>query len=289
MNVSQGRFQSPLNANQRELGYDTFRLENYSLANQKMEKRPLIGIPMRIELGTDRFYLSRHYSEAVEATGGTPVHISLIPNVDYIDSVVESLDGILLPGSDSDVDPLRYGREPHRGLGSVHPIKDETDLLLIAAAERRALPLLAICFGMQVLNVARGGTLIQDIPSQVSTSILHNQGVPRERPSHKVTLSEGSRLWEVAKTNEVVVNSHHHQAVEGVGEDLVVVSRASDGLIEALEDPRRDRFVVAVQWHPELGWKDDLFSERLFRTFVDTARRQFVDDDPKVSSTVVTA
>jgi putative glutamine amidotransferase len=254
-----------------------------------MQKRPLIGIPMRIELGTDRFYLSRHYAEAVEAAGGTPIHISLIPRVDYIDSVAECLDAILLPGSDSDVDPLRYGQQPHRGLGSVHPIKDETDLLLIAAAERRKLPLLAICFGMQVLNVARGGTLIQDIPSQVSTSILHNQGVPRERPSHKVILSEGSRLSEVATAKEVVVNSHHHQAVEAVGEELEVVSRAADGLIEALEDPRRDRFVVAVQWHPELGWKDDPFSQRLFRTFVDEASRRLVDKDLRASSTVVTA
>lgn len=289
MNVSQGRFQPPLNANERKLGYDSFRLQNYLLADQEMQKRPLIGIPMRIELGTDRFYLSRHYGEAVEAAGGTPIHISLIPKVDYIESVAERLDGILLPGSDSDVDPLRYGQQPHRGLGSVHPIKDETDLLLIAAAERRKLPLLAICFGMQVLNVARGGTLIQDIPSQVSTSILHNQGVPRERPSHKVILSEGSRLSEVATAKEVVVNSHHHQAVEAVGEELEVVSRAADGLIEALEDPRRDRFVVAVQWHPELGWKDDPFSERLFKTFVDEARRRFVDEDLRASSTVVTA
>jgi len=238
-----------------------------------MKKRPLIGIPMRIDPGTDRFYLSRYYSEAVEAVGGTPVHISLIPKVDYIDSLVDSLDGVLLPGSDSDVDPLRYGHQPHQGLGSVHPIKDETDLLLIAAAERRMLPLLAICFGMQVLNVSRGGTLIQDIPSQVANAIQHNQGTPRDRPSHKVTVSERSRLFEMAGSNEVVVNSHHHQAVHEAGKDLIVVSRASDGLIEALEDPRRDRFVVAVQWHPELGWKEDRFSEKLFRSFVEEARK----------------
>src|SRR5689334_8046499 len=95
--------------------------------------RPRIGITMRIEHTTDRFYLSRHYSEAVEAAGGAPVHISLIPHADYVDSVVAGLDGILLPGSDSDVAPLRYGQQPHRELGSVHTIKDETDLLVIAA------------------------------------------------------------------------------------------------------------------------------------------------------------
>src|SRR5688572_32783430 len=86
-----------------------------------MDRRPLIGIPMRIELHTDRFYLSRHYSEAVEAAGGAPVHISLIPQAEYVDAVVDGLDGILLPGSDSDVDPLRYGRQPHPRLGAVHP------------------------------------------------------------------------------------------------------------------------------------------------------------------------
>jgi putative glutamine amidotransferase len=250
-----------------------------------MEKRPRIGIPMRIEIATDRFYLSRHYSEAVEAAGGTPLHISLIPNVDYIDSVVDSLDGILLPGSDSDVDPLRYGQQPHQALGSVHAIKDETDLLIIAAAERKRLPIFAICFGMQVLNVSRGGTLIQDISAQISGAIKHEQGVPRDRPSHKVTLLGDSRLGRIATAEEVVVNSHHHQAISSIGEDLVAVSWSSDGLIEALEDPRRDRFVVAVQWHPELGWKQDQFSQRIFKSFVSEARQHINES----SSTVVTA
>src|SRR5262245_20335460 len=145
-----------------------------------MESRPRIGIPMRIELQTDRFYLSRHYSEAVEAAGGTPVHLSLIPKQDYIDAAVAGLDGILLPGSDSDVDPLRYGRQPHPELGAVHPLKDQTDLLVIAAAEKRQIPVLAICFGMQVLNVSRGGTLIQDIRSELPKAIKHEQGAPRD-------------------------------------------------------------------------------------------------------------
>src|SRR4029079_16552600 len=137
------------------------------MSDEIMTQRPLIGIPMRIEVATDRFYLSRYYSEAVEAAGGAPVHISLIPKADYINAVVEGLDGILLPGSDSDVDPLRYGQQPHPKLGAVHPVKDETDLLLIAAAERKQVPIFAICFGMQILNVSRGGTLIQDIESHV--------------------------------------------------------------------------------------------------------------------------
>ena len=226
---------------------------------------------MRIELETDRFYLSRHYSEAVEAAGGVPFHISLIPKVDYIDAVVDQIDGLLLPGSDSDIDPMRYGQQPQLGLGSVHPIKDETDLLLIAAAERKSLPILGICFGMQVLNVARGGTIIQDINTQVAAPIKHQQGVPRDRPSHKVSLSPG-RLQQLDPTiSELAVNSHHHQVVDQLGRDLVAVSASSDGLVEAIEDPRADRFVVAVQWHPELGWREDQFSLRLFKAFVDEA------------------
>jgi putative glutamine amidotransferase len=228
---------------------------------------------MRIELPTDRFYLSRFYSEAVVAAGGAPVHISLIPQVDYVEAVVEGLDGILLPGSDSDVDPLRYGQQPHPKLGAVHPIKDETDLLIIAAAERKRLPIFAICFGMQVLNVSRGGTLIQDIGSQVPEAMKHEQGVPRDRPSHRVKLSANTRLSSMTGEGAFVVNSHHHQAIETLGANLVATAWASDGIIEALEDPRPDRFAVAVQWHPELGWERDVISQRLFEAFVTEASK----------------
>ncbi len=232
------------------------------------EYRPRIGITMRIELESDRFYLSRHYSEAVEAAGGAPVHISLIPDAGYISSVMDSMDGILLPGSDSDVDPLRYGQEPHRALGMVHRIKDETDLLVLEEIERRSVPLLGICFGMQVLNVSRGGTLIQDIASQLPEAIKHEQEPPRDRPSHRVRLLDGSLLTTLAEADSAIVNSHHHQAVETVGDNLVATAWTADGVVEALEDPRTDRFAVAVQWHPELGWSTDSLSQSLFRHFV---------------------
>jgi putative glutamine amidotransferase len=244
-----------------------------------MRKRPRIGITMRIELSTDRFYLARHYSEAVEAAGGAPVHISLIPSEDYVASVVEELDGLLLPGSDSDVDPIRYGQQPHRELGSVHPTKDETDMLAIAAAERQGIPLLAICFGMQVLNVYRGGTLIQDIVAQKSDAVKHDQGVPRDRASHSVKLLEGSLLRTLSKADEALVNSHHHQAVE-----LIATAWAADGLVEAVEDPRENGFVVGVQWHPELGWRDDSLSANLFRSFVKKAGGESVGAEAVLTS-----
>ena len=235
------------------------------------QTRPRIGIPMRIEQTTNRFYLGRDYSEAVETAGALPIHISLIPRADYIDAVVAQLDGILLPGSDTDVDPLRYGQQPHPQLGTVQTIKDETDLLVIAAAERRRTPIFAICFGMQILNVSRGGTLIQDINSQLPNAIKHEQGPPRDRPSHRIDLNENTRLSVVAAALHALVNSHHHQAIESIGADLVATAWSTDGVVEALEDPRPDRFIVGVQWHPELGWRNDLFSQRLFRAFVNEA------------------
>jgi putative glutamine amidotransferase len=236
--------------------------------------RPRIGITMRLELETDRFYLSRYYSEAVEAAGGAPVHISLIPQREYLKAVFESLDGVLLPGSDSDVDPLLYHREPHARLGAVHPLKDATDMLVLEELERRALPLFAICFGMQVLNVFRGGTLIQDIESQLKDAIKHQQGAPRDRQSHRVRLLEGSLLASLKGEETALVNSHHHQAIETVGRDLVATAWTADGLVEALEDPRAERFALAVQWHPEIAWERDDFSKKLFARFVEAARAQ---------------
>jgi len=242
-----------------------------------IKERPRIGITMRIELETDRFYLARHYSEAVEAAVGAPVHISLIPRRDYIKALMEGLDGILLPGSDSDVDPLRYGRDPHPRLGSVHPLKDETDYLVLEEVERLRVPLLAICFGMQILNVTRGGTLIQDITTEMPEAIKHEQGRPRDRRSHRVRLLEGSLVATLAGEESALVNSHHHQAIETVGRELVATAWTSDGLVEALEDPRGDRFALAVQWHPEIAWEQDKFSSALFRKFVEAARDYAVE------------
>jgi putative glutamine amidotransferase len=234
--------------------------------------RPLIGITMRHELETERFYLARAYGDAVAAVGGAPVHISLIPETEYVAAVLAQLDGVLLPGSASDVDPQRYGREPRPRLGSVHPLKDETDALVLAEVERRALPLLAICFGLQIWNVTRGGTLIQDIESELPEALKHEQGAPRARRSHRVRLLAESKLAKLAAADSAMVNSHHHQALETVGQGLRATAWAADGLIEGAEDVRADRWAVGVQWHPEIDWANDEFSTRLFTSFIAAAR-----------------
>ncbi len=231
-------------------------------------RRPLIGITTRHELETERFYLARFYAEAVEARGGVPFLLPLIPEPGYVKSAVSRLDGVLLPGSASDVDPLRYGGEPHPKLGPVHPLKDETDLLVLKEVEERRLPLLAICFGMQVWNVFRGGSLIQDITSVVPNALKHEQGAPRDRHSHRISLHTESLLFSLAGGDSALVNSHHHQALERIGEGLQATAWSSDGLVEAVEDLRGGRWAVGVQWHPEIGWESDDFSGAIFNAFV---------------------
>jgi putative glutamine amidotransferase len=238
----------------------------------------LIGITMRHELETERFYLARQYGEAVAAAGGVPIHIPLIPDTELISEFVGRLDGLLLPGSASDVDPLRYGREPHKMLGAVHPLKDETDLLVLKEAEERRLPLLAICFGMQVWNVYRGGSLIQDISSEVPNAHKHEQGAPRDRHSHHVSIRPESLLSSLAGELGALVNSHHHQALEQVGEGVQVCAWSSDGLVEAIEDTREGRWALGVQWHPEIGWEKDRLSSNIFKSFLQAATTHASDN-----------
>lgn len=235
-----------------------------------MEGRPLIGITMRLEYETRRFYLGRDYSEALNSAGAVPLHIPLIDNAEFISEIVGRLDGVVLPGCDSDPDPKLYGQEPHPKLGRVVPEKDAADLLVIEEAQRRGLPILGICYGMQILNVARGGTLIQDIESQVNGAIKHQQGIPLERRSHRIRIENDGFLKECVELvglTDVFVNSHHHQAVDRLGRDLAVTARTSDGIIESIEDAN-GKSVFGSQWHPELDWRNDKLSQAIFGRFV---------------------
>ncbi len=237
-----------------------------------MAYRPRIGLTMRLELETRRFYLGRDYSDALEAAGAVPVHLPLIADPEYIAAAVGMLDGILLPGADCDPDPALYGEDPHPKLGRVVPDKDATDLLVLAEADSRNLPVLAICYGMQILNVSRGGGLIQDIEAQVENCIKHDQGKPFERNSHGIRIDEGSFLADLAAKEglaDIKVNSHHHQAIRDMGLNLKAVARTSDSVIECVEEVNEERFVLGVQWHPELSWRTDLLSKAIFDRFVE--------------------
>ncbi|MGB7201133.1 MAG: gamma-glutamyl-gamma-aminobutyrate hydrolase family protein [Pyrinomonadaceae bacterium] len=239
-----------------------------------MIRRPRIGITMRLEQETGRFYLCRDYSERVEAAGGVPVHISLIPKRDYIVEVMSQLDGVLLPGSNTDIDPVYYGEEPHSGLRTVIPVKDETEMLVLAEAERLKLPILAICYGMQALNVFRAGKLVQDIGSVVKSCIKHDQGMPVTRASHSIKVAKPGILAGLSAVKNskgpIRVNTSHHQAVAKVGKGLKATAWAKDGVIECIESTGRGNWVLGVQWHPEL--LSDSLSDEIFAVFVSKCR-----------------
>jgi putative glutamine amidotransferase len=236
---------------------------------------------MRLEIETRRFYLGRDYCEAVEGAGGIPVHIGLIPKAEYITDALTDLDGVLLPGSNTDVDPHFYGQEPYPKLGTVIPEKDQTDMLVLAGSESLNLPLLAICYGMQALNVARGGTLVQDIESQVEGSLKHEQGAPVTRNSHSLTIDGTGILFDLPSVRSlsgvIRVNSSHHQAIGKVGRDLRAIAWAKDGIIECLQDTRHDRFALGVQWHPEVTAGTDPVSTDIFELFIDKCRSRLTD------------
>lgn len=233
---------------------------------------------MRLEIETRRFYLGRDYSEALAYFGAVPVHLPLIPDKSYIENAVAGLDGVLLPGSDTDVDPHSFGEDPHPKIKRIITEKDSTDLLVLEAAERRNLPILAICFGMQILNVFRGGSLIQDIESQTQNPIKHEQGVPLERNSHIINVKHDSRLGKLLNNQDknkiVKVNSHHHQAVNELGRSLLKSAWTNDGIIECIEEVREERYVIGVQWHPELSYRQDTLSSNIFSDFVNNCSKE---------------
>ena len=239
--------------------------------DEDMPYRPKIGITTRLDCETRRFYLNRDYAEAILAAGGTPFYIPLLPDEGYVSDMVSLADGVLLPGSASDPDPAYWNEDPNPNLGRVIPERDKTDLLVLEEVESRALPVLGICFGMQILNVSRGGSLIQDIESEIKGPVKHQQGIPLDRNSHSIRIASGSIL---EKTLGVAlptarVNSHHHQSIRNVGRNLRPIAWANDGVIEAVEETRKGRFGLGVQWHPELSWSWDSLSGQVFNVFVE--------------------
>jgi len=222
------------------------------------------GEPPRREMALGLTYL-----RAIEAAGGLPVVIPPL-ELDAVEPLLDRFSGLCLSGG-PDLDPAAYHERRHPELGPVEPELDQFELELARRADARALPLLAICRGQQVLNVARGGTLYQHLPDRPGTTIDHRQGAPGERTTHGVEMAAGSRLARLMGRRKARVNSFHHQAVERLGSGLRAVAWSPDGVIEGVEAPARE-FLVGVQWHAEI-----LVSRRdnaaLFEGLIEAAAR----------------
>lgn len=233
-------------------------------------QRPLIGVQAQ-KLPDENFYrLNPKYTDAIFAGGGIPIILPLIAAPEYLERVWPLLDGLVLSGCYSDLDPKFYGEAPHPKLGPVSERRDQFDWLLLARAHEERMPIFGICRGFQSLNVFRGGKLIQDLPSQQPSHIDHDPDEDPNKPfAHLVQLAPLTLLNHAKNEAQAQVNSLHHQAVREAGRGLRPIAWAEDGVIEAVQGENLfEHYVLGVQWHPERTHDLDEFSLQLFKDFV---------------------
>ena len=204
---------------------------------------------IRLDGDTSRVRLTAAYVTALESAGLIPLIVPPLSRASAAAVILDSVSGLVLTGGE-DVDPARYGEKRHEKIRSINAARDATEIALIEEAKARGKPILAICRGIQILNVALGGTLVQDIPSQLDTKIAHDEDSPRNSRSHDISIEPGSLIAKAVGTEHCTVNSFHHQSVKRVADGMRVTARSPDGVIEGLESAD-DWWVIAVQWHPE--------------------------------------
>ena len=239
--------------------------------------RPVIGITTSSERtpgGVDRAYLNAAYVRAIERAGGLPILLTPYHSPEALAELSGRLDGLLLTGG-GDIDPARFGETRHPMTDLISAERDDLELCHVTRqAIDAGLPLLAICRGLQVVNVALNGTLHQHVPDTFGDDIAHSQPESRSDRTHEVTIAPGSRLASLSGTDRLGVNSLHHQAIKDLGDGLAPVAWAPDKVIEAVELPGSRGFVLAVQWHPEELVDVDPAASRLFEALVEAARRR---------------
>jgi putative glutamine amidotransferase len=248
-----------------------------------MSNRPVIGITTQTLHAIDgipaalpeSWVMNQRYFLAATIVGGVPWMIPLLDDdEDTLREIYNRLDGILIPGG-VDMDPATFGEERHAKLGALDPARDRVELLLTRWAIEDRKPILGLCRGIQVMNVALGGTLYQDIAAQAPQSIKHDYfptaGFERDHLAHEVSFTKGSRLLALMEKPTMLVNSMHHQGIKQLARDLMPAAVAPDGLVEAIERDA-DHFMVGVQWHPEMFEMTDPHTRHLFSGFIAAAR-----------------
>jgi len=232
-------------------------------------RKPIIGITASYDHEKNIYFSPGEYIQAIESAGGFP--LQLLPlGTDKIAAYLELIDGLLLTGG-PDVDPVYYDEDPHPEVGKLSPERDVVEIPLTQEALSAGLPIFAICRGMQVLNIAAGGSLIQDICKNGNAAIKHTQQAPRWYGTHSIQIKEGSILFEILAEKEIRVNSFHHQALKEIPANCYISSHSQDGIIEGIEFKGLTN-VLGVQWHPECMYAKDPHSRELFSWFVEQAK-----------------
>lgn len=232
--------------------------------------KPIIGITSHVEMDY-KHTLSNDYIQAIIQAGGIPVILPIGTDADVAE-MSDRIDGLLVTGG-GDIDPTLFGEEPLQGLGMISPGRDSFEMLIVEKALAADKPILAICRGIQIMNIAVGGDMYQDIYSQIDGKLLqHQQNAVRAHLAHFVDVASGSLLADIAGKERFKVNTYHHQAVRNVPAPLKVTGTASDGIIEAIESTEH-KFVLGVQWHPEpLAAAGEEVSKRIFEKFVESCK-----------------
>lgn len=228
--------------------------------------KPVIGVVPLVDTDKKSYWMLPGYMNGIMAAGGLPIMLPLSEESDNILQLVNFCDGFLFTGG-HDVSPWLYGEDKLQECGECIPVRDRMEKILLEEILKENKPLLGICRGIQLINAVLGGTLYQDIPTQMATELEHHQKPPYDKPVHEVLIEAGSPLHDVLKKDRLMVNSYHHQGIKCLSPKLKVMAAAADGLAEAVYVPGK-KFVWAVQWHPEFLYEKDMDSANIFKAFV---------------------
>lgn len=232
---------------------------------------PVIGLTVSVQ-DDGSVSLLEAYSRAIAECGGIPILIPYVKNTDIYDDIIRKCDGIFVTGG-ADIDPRRYGDDKKNTCGQIQSLRDEMEFNILGEALCNNMPILAVCRGVQLLNVYLGGTLYQDIPTEKPSLINHVQKEDRFEPSHSVRVVEGSPLFKLVGENKMVANSFHHQAIKDLAEELEIMAYADDGIIEAVHLPTK-AYVRGYQWHPERLFDTEENNRKIFLDFINACIKE---------------